>query len=536
MVLWVDAPLPREDGQGLDAKLRAFTSDPAEREEERLAARVLLERRRGAASPWATYLQALPVRRINALQFEQEHLAMLRGTYALEEVLAVRRRGDAFVHRFAAVGDDRDALLWALSIVISRGAVVLPRAPGGGPSNITAISHSPMHGRVLLVPGADLIRHKSGRRGAQWQLAREGNGSWAFRVVAGEGVVRGGVEVWHEYVAAGNAVLLARYGFAERGNDLDAIPLTVSWPSAAAEDAGAVEAQQQQQQQQQQQLQTQKGDLVTMSGSSVGRMRRALLHALGLQLKSADAAAVVVVVRGHASAHPRGHKSTDAVSARSSVVAALFNTARVASLHASEMTPDGVRRLHTLNHHAVADERAAAAVQVGAASLFLPEPTAAAAVADMGSSKFVSPWGERTGRGDAEHVAVPRRAEIQAMQALWSALQQLRRRYPTSASSDAALLQQELAEGGKKRRAVAGDAGARRHKGRTEQVERRTASDDEEEESALQQLRRGIVETRLGEMRLLDGVLQAIRANLRDVLGSADAVARLLDGLERDDL
>jgi Rubisco LSMT substrate-binding len=202
-------------------------------------------------------------------------------------------------------------------------------------------------------------------------------------------------------------------------------------------------------------------------------------------------------------------------------VAALFNTARIASLSASELSPDGLRRLHTLNH---GGESEGARVQESAEKVLLT----GVAEGDDFTDRLQSPWGGNSGKGAVEHVVVPRRAELQAMQSLWTALQRLRQSYPTSTSADAALLTQKPSSSA---RARAGNS--RRH---ASSSSRDASSDPSNASASLTPLERSIVETRLGEMRLLDAVLQAIRSNTRQLLGSADAVAALLDGTARDDL
>lgn len=260
--------------------------------DERLAVMLLLvvERRRGDASPLAPYLNAMPAAFHTPLHYSPDEMDGLRGTNLhaaavqqrerLRAVLenhaqpaakrlfaALRRAPPALTEEEAASGQKRkrrwfgmlgprrervragpvtaEEFEWAYSAFFSR-AMSLPIGPD--PSNPTVEG---------IVPGLDFANHSGSAPNARWAvrgvrgglgaagISVEGEGDPRVELLCEPGATPGlDEEIRLSYGEKSNEELLFLYGFVERDNPHDALVLQPPWARAAAsgDRAAAIES------------------------------------------------------------------------------------------------------------------------------------------------------------------------------------------------------------------------------------------------------------------------------------------------------
>ena len=217
---------------------------------ERLALRLLQEREKGASSAWAPYLAILPAEPESGVALAPADAELLHGTYAGRLVASVRARAARFTSHVRSATHAHDykdeALRWAFGVVVSRSIVVGAGAGGDG-------GDTP-YDTPFLAPGADLLNHSplakvgwtmslktvgevmlptttSPPKGSKNTLPLPPTSSRAFAVVS-LAPLRAGAEAFNSYHdAAGDAHLLAHYGFVIGGNAFDGVALRI--PGAA---------------------------------------------------------------------------------------------------------------------------------------------------------------------------------------------------------------------------------------------------------------------------------------------------------------
>ncbi|ACO60669.1 predicted protein [Micromonas commoda] len=230
--------------------------------DERMAVMLLLilERRRGARSPAAPYVEAIPARFRTPLHYSDDETRGLLGTNlhaatsqqrkTLELVLRERVRpagarlfaamrawererrgwfGRTFVGGFTSAGKiTEDEFRWAYSAYWSR-ALSLPI--GADPSAPTV---------EAIVPGIDFANHSCGAPNARWEVRgvrggapdpNDPSGSGPRVELLGEfgSLPAPGEEVVISYGDKTNEELLFVHGFADRDNPHDALVLQPPW-------------------------------------------------------------------------------------------------------------------------------------------------------------------------------------------------------------------------------------------------------------------------------------------------------------------
>lgn len=217
---------------------------------ERLALQLLAERALGPSSTWWPYIATLPPRVNAALNMLPGDLQDLEGTYAGTHVAAARRRLHRLTVKAAtnagptAARYSRDALQWALAIVLSRAFTV--GRPHPAPSAAVEAA-TPLYDTPFLAPGADLLNHHPSAK-VGWTLYRKHADAEAarrrlaasvsdtpalprttnasrgvFSVVTLDYYPRSGMEVFNYYADLSSGALLAHYGFATESNQDDAM-------------------------------------------------------------------------------------------------------------------------------------------------------------------------------------------------------------------------------------------------------------------------------------------------------------------------
>ncbi|KAI8464603.1 MAG: hypothetical protein J3K34DRAFT_526039 [Monoraphidium minutum] len=232
----------------------------------RLAALLLLEKAAGASSRSAPFVAALPATAAAAglpAAWADGEAAQLQVPAVVEQVERQRQEWAALHGRLAPhlppAAASWDDFLWAMSCVRSRsfGAPGLPlplgRVAAAAAAGQAAVAAAAAAGGAAAAAGAEAAVAAAGAAAAAWALgrardparearvlcplidvfnhsSRTGSGceldTWSgeFKVVTREAAAAG-EEVFINYGAGGNDLLLTLYGFVEEGNPSDTYPL-----------------------------------------------------------------------------------------------------------------------------------------------------------------------------------------------------------------------------------------------------------------------------------------------------------------------